>query len=58
MAVKKLRKRSGFVTVHKFSAIESDAKSQTRCVKGVPAFVNRRYKKGIAFLSKMKYKRL
>ena len=57
MAVKKLRKRSGFVTVHEFTVIESDAKFQTRYMKG-GSFVNRRYKKGGPILSKMEYKRL
>ena len=58
MAVKNLTKRSGFVAVREFSAVESDAKFQTRYVKGVPAFVNKRYRKAVPFLSKMEYKRL
>ena len=62
-AVKKLRKRSGFVIYswyvkdNAFTVVERDAKFYTWCVKGV-SFINRRYTKGGTFLSKMVYKRV
>ena len=39
-----------------FAADKTDVKFETRYVKGVP-LVNRRYKKGVIFMSKMLYKR-
>ena len=62
-AVKKLRKRSGFVIYswyvkdNAFTVVERDAKFCTWCVKGV-SFINRRYTKGGKFLSKTVYKRV
>ena len=62
-AVKKLRKRSGFVIYSwyvkdsVFTVVERDAKFYTWCVKGV-SFINRRYTKGGTFLSKTVYKRV
>ena len=62
-AVKKLRKRSGFVIYlwyfkeSAFTVVERDAKFYTWCVKGV-SFINRRYTKGGTFLSKTVYKRV
>ena len=40
-----------------FTAVERDAKFETRYVKEVP-FVNGRYTKGVPFLPKMVYKRV
>ena len=60
MAVKKLRKRSGFVIYswyvkdNAFTVVERDAKFYTWCVKGV-SFINGRYTKGGTFLSKTVY---
>ena len=62
-AVKKLRKRSGFVIYswyvkdNAFTVVERDAKFYTWCVTGV-SFINRRYTKGGTFLSKTVYKRV
>ena len=62
-AVKKLRKRSGFVIYswyfkdNAFTVVERDAKFYTWCVKGV-SFVNRGYTKGETFLSKTVCKRV
>ena len=62
-AVKKLRKRSGFVIYSwyfkesAFTVVERDAKFYTWCVKGV-SFINRRYTKVGTFLSKTVYKRV
>ena len=56
IALKKLRKSPGFVIDSYlkdsvFTAVKRDEKFLTRYVKGVP-FVNRRYTKGVSFLSK------
>ena len=62
-AVKKLRKRSGFVIYLRyfkdsvFTVVERDAKFYTLCVKGV-SFINRRYTKGGTSLSKTVYNRV
>ena len=40
-----------------FTAVKRDEKFLTRYVKGV-AFVNRRYTRGVPFLSKMVYKKV
>ena len=68
MAVKKSRKRSGFVIYSyfedsAFTAVKRDAELQPRYVKGVICIssanvANRTYRKGVSFLSKMVYKRV
>ena len=68
MAVKKSRKRSGFVIYSyfedsAFTAVKREAKLQPRYVKGVICIssanvANRTYRKGLSFLSKMVYKRV
>ena len=62
LAVKKSRKRSGFVIDLyfkdiKFTAVKEDGKFQSRYVKGVP-FINRVRTKEAPFLSKMVSPRL
>ena len=52
MAVKKVQKSFWFSGLFKFTVVKTDAKFQTKFVKGI-LFVNKRYTKEVSFLSTM-----
>ena len=52
MAVKKVQKSLWFNGLFKFTVVKTDAKFQTKSVKGI-LFVNKRYTKEVSFLSTM-----
>ena len=52
MAVKKVQKSFWFSGLFKFAVVKTDAKFQTKFVKGI-LFVNKRYTKEVSFLSTM-----